>query len=64
MAQDSSKRASESPKWPPRWLKRARDASRWFSRCPKRIQDVSKTAPRGLRNIREGLQDAKILPKR
>ena len=49
MAQDGSKRASESPRWPRRWLKIAQDRSRWLPRCSKRPQDCPKTAPRGLR---------------
>eukprot|EP00959_Pyramimonas_sp_CCMP1952_P469826 9495626-Pyramimonas_sp.AAC.1 len=33
MAQDGSKRASDAPRWPPRWLKEKADhGSRWLKR--------------------------------
>eukprot|EP00959_Pyramimonas_sp_CCMP1952_P036271 758991-Pyramimonas_sp.AAC.1 len=52
MAQDGSKRASENPRWPPRWLNIAQDASRWppqmLQEAPRPSQDCSKW-PRSLR---------------
>ena len=63
MAQDGSKSASESPRWPPRRLKMAQDASRWLRRCSKRSQDRSKTAPSGQRARQGGPQAAQILQK-
>ena len=63
MAQDGSKRASESPRWPPRWLKIAQARSRWLPRCSKRPQDRPKTAPSGQKAPQGAPQEANILPK-
>ena len=45
-AQDGSKRTSDAPRWPPRWLKTAGNDSRWLPTClqeaPRGPQDGSK----------------------
>eukprot|EP00959_Pyramimonas_sp_CCMP1952_P079869 1670013-Pyramimonas_sp.AAC.1 len=61
MANDGSNSASESPGWPPRWLKMAQDASRWLPGCSMRPQDPSETAPNGHGASPGGRQKAQIL---
>ena len=60
MAQDGSKGASESPRWPPIWLKTAQDASRSLQDAQDRLRDRPRRPQEAsirLQSVQDRLQD-------